>query len=91
MKRILLGGIFVLALGLVVATYWLFYDNRAPADGTFPLDIAALREEASRMPGAGPSRIEVETLYWVDVPRIALITGTDWSDMSFVCNSYRVV
>lgn len=91
MKRLVLGGIVTIMLALLAATYWLFYDNRSPADGTFPLDLAALREEAARLPGAGPSRIEVETLYWVTVPRIALITGTDWSDMSFVRNSYRVV
>jgi glyoxylase-like metal-dependent hydrolase (beta-lactamase superfamily II) len=91
MKRILLGGLLLLALLLGAAFYWLFYDNRPPSDGSFPLDIVALREEAARLPGAGPSEIEVETLYWVDVPRIALITGTDWSDMSFVRNSYRVV
>jgi glyoxylase-like metal-dependent hydrolase (beta-lactamase superfamily II) len=91
MKRIVLGSILVLAIGLAAATYWLFYDNRPPQDGDFPLDIAALRKEAARMPGAGPSRIEVETLYWVTVPKIALITGTDWSDFGFVRNSYRVV
>jgi glyoxylase-like metal-dependent hydrolase (beta-lactamase superfamily II) len=43
------------------------------------------------MPGAGPERVEVETLYWATVPRAALITGTDWSDLSFVRNSYRLV
>jgi glyoxylase-like metal-dependent hydrolase (beta-lactamase superfamily II) len=91
MKRIVLGSVLVLALGLVAATYWLFYDNRPPDDGAFPLDIAALRKEAARIPGAGPDRIEVETLYWVTVPKIALITGTDWSDLIFVRNSYRVV
>jgi glyoxylase-like metal-dependent hydrolase (beta-lactamase superfamily II) len=91
MKRLILGGLLTVVLALLAATYWLFYDNRPPADGTFPLDIAALREEAARLPGDGPSGIEVETLYWVTVPRIALITGTDWSDMSFVRNSYRVV
>lgn len=91
MKRILLGCVLVLALVVGAAFYWLFYDNRPPADGSFPLDIAALRNEAARLPGAGPSSIEVETLYWVKVPRIALITGTDWSEMSFVRNSYRVV
>lgn len=91
MKRLLIGGLLAALLGLAGAFYWLFYDNRPPADGSFPLDIAALRAEAARKPGAGPARIEVETLYWVDVPRIALITGTDWGNLSFVRNSYRVV
>lgn len=91
MKRLLIGGLLAVLLGLAGTVYWLFYDNRPPADGTFPLDIAALRQEASRLPGAAPDGIEVETLYWVNVPRIALITGTDWSDLSFVRNSYRVV
>jgi glyoxylase-like metal-dependent hydrolase (beta-lactamase superfamily II) len=91
MKRWLIGGLLFVLLGLAGAFYWLFYDNRPPSDGTFPLDIAALRKEAARLPGAAPNGIEVETLYWVTVPRIALITGTDWSDMSFVRNSYRIV
>ena len=91
MKRLLIGGLLAVLLGLASAVYWLFYDNRPPADGTFPRDIAALRAEAARLPGTGPDVIEVETLYWADVPRIALVTGTDWSDMSFVRNSYRVV
>jgi glyoxylase-like metal-dependent hydrolase (beta-lactamase superfamily II) len=91
MKRWLIGGLLTVLLGLAGAFYWLFYDNRPPTDGTFPLDIAALRKEAARLPGAAPDRIEVETLYWVTVPKIALITGTDWSDLSFVRNSYRVV
>jgi glyoxylase-like metal-dependent hydrolase (beta-lactamase superfamily II) len=91
MKRILLSLLAVLALALGAAFYWLFYDNRPPTEGSFPLDIAALRAEAGRMPGAGPERVEVETLYWATVPRAALITGTDWSDLSFVRNSYRVV
>lgn len=91
MKRWLIGGVLTVLLGLAGAFYWLFYDNRPPADGTFPLDIAALRKEARRLPGAAPNGIEVETLYWVTVPRIALITGTDWSDLSFVRNSYRLV
>jgi glyoxylase-like metal-dependent hydrolase (beta-lactamase superfamily II) len=91
MKRFVLGSTLVLALALAAAFYWLFYDNRPPEDGTFPLDIAALRQEAARMPGAGPDSIEVETLYWVTVPRIALVTGTDWSDLIFVRNSYRLV
>lgn len=90
MKRLLIGALLAVLLGLAGAVYWLFYDNRLPADGTFPLDIAALRAEAVRIPGAGPETIEVETLYWADVPRIALVTGTDWSDMSFVRNSYRL-
>ncbi|WP_435417364.1 MBL fold metallo-hydrolase [Parerythrobacter aurantius] len=91
MKRLLIGTLLAVLLGLAGAFYWLFYDNRPPAEGTFPLDIAALRKEAARLPGTAPVSIEVETLYWVVVPRIALVTGTDWSDMSFVRNSYRVV
>jgi glyoxylase-like metal-dependent hydrolase (beta-lactamase superfamily II) len=91
MKRILLSLLATLVLVLGAAFYWLFYENRAPTEGSFPLDIAALREEAARLPGAGPERIEVESLYWVTVPRIAVITGTDWSDLSFVRNSYQLV
>ncbi len=91
MKRILLSIGLVLVLTFAAAFYWLFYDNRAPTEGSFPLDISALRREAARLPGDGPERIEVESLYWATVPRIALITGTDWSNLSFVRNSYRLV
>ena len=90
MKRAFLGGLAVLALGLAAAVYWLFYENNPPSDGKFPLDIAALRDAASSLPGPGPIRIEVETIYRSEVPRIALITGTDWGDLKFVRNSYRI-
>ena len=89
MKRIILGSVLILSLGVAPAMYWLFYDNRPPATGNFPLDIAALRTEASRLPGAGPIRIEVESLYRSQVPRIAMIGGTDWNSLPQVRTSYR--
>lgn len=90
MRRLLLSGFVILTVGLGAAVYWLFYENRPPSEGDFPLDIIALREAASSISGPGPSRIEVETIYRSKVPRIALITGTDWGDLKFVRNSYRL-
>lgn len=91
MKRLALRGLLVLLLGLAAAVYWLFYDNRPPAGGIFPLDIAALRAEAARIPGAGPVRIESEHVYTAEVPRIAMIGGTDWGKLPLVRMSYRIV
>ena len=91
MKRALLSSLLAFLLSFCVAVYWLFYDNRPPTEGRFPIEINALRQEAATLPGNGPSSIEVETIYWSTVPRIALITGTDWSPMQFVRNSYQLV
>lgn len=91
MRRLILRGLVLLVLGLAAAVYWLFYDNRAPSDGSFPLDIADLRREAATIPGPGPERIEVETLYRSAVPKIAMVTGTDWGELELARNSYRLV
>jgi glyoxylase-like metal-dependent hydrolase (beta-lactamase superfamily II) len=90
-RRRLFHGLALLAFMLAAAVYWLFYDNRPPSDGRFPLDIAALRAEGDSLPGAKPVRIEVEHVYQSVVPRIAMIAGTDWSDMPQVRASYRLV
>lgn len=81
----------VLLLIVSAAVYWLFYDNRMPTSGAFPLDIAALRAEAAKFPGKRPIRIEVETLSHTAEPRIALIAGTSWSNMDMIRVSYRVI
>lgn len=91
MKRVLLGGLLLLVFGSLGVFYWLFYDNTAPSEGEFPLDLAALRAEANAIPGPGPSDIEVETIYRSIIPRISMVTGSDWSDMAMVRNSYRLV
>ena len=79
MRRWIIGTAGVLAMIAVVAIYWLFYDNRLPTSGSFPIDLAAIRAEAARMPGGGPVRIETETLSHVRVPKIAMVAGSDWS------------
>ncbi len=81
-------GVSVFSL---LAIYWLFYDNRLPATGSFALDIAAIRAEASRIAGPKAMRVEVETLSHRLVPKIALVTGTDWTKIDTVRESYRVV
>jgi glyoxylase-like metal-dependent hydrolase (beta-lactamase superfamily II) len=91
MKRFVLSGLLILSLGMAATIYWLFYDNRPPTSGNFPLDLAALRKEAARMPGEGPAQIEVESIYRSQVPRIAMIGGADWGPFALVRNSYRLV
>lgn len=81
------GGIVILLLG---AIGWLFYWNGAVA-GTYPLDIAAIRREASRLPGPGPARIEVEAVSHDAVPRIAMVAGAGWGKVDLVRASYRLV
>jgi glyoxylase-like metal-dependent hydrolase (beta-lactamase superfamily II) len=90
MRRFLKLVSVLLLIG-AAAIYWLFYDNRPPTNGTFPLDIAALRREASSLPGDKPVRIEVETVSHTSNPRIAMIAGTSWDDMDLVRNAYRLV
>ncbi len=80
----------LLVLLAATAVYWLFYDNRMAA-GRFPLDLAAIRAEADKMPGAVPDRIEVEVLSFQQVPRIAMQAGADWAPVDLIRTSYRLV
>ena len=80
-----------LAIVVVVAAYyWLLIDNRMP-EGRFDLDIAAVRNAATNFPGALPATIEVETVSHTLVPHIAMVSGTDWSQIDTPRNVYRVV
>ena len=87
-----IGVAVAIALALLLgATWWLFYDSGPTPAGRFPLDLAALRTEASRLPGALPERIEVEIVSHSAVPRIAMASGTNWSPVDLVRASYRLV
>ena len=76
----LFKALLVLLLLLVTAIYWLFYDNQMPNNGSFPIDLAAIRTEAAKIAGSQPLRIEVETVSHTKVPKIDMVR-----------NSYRVV
>lgn len=84
-----LAAIFLATLG--GACYWLFYDNRMPTSGNYPLDITAIRTEAARIPGAKANAIEVETLSHTRQPKIAIVAGTSWKKIDLVRESYDVV
>jgi len=89
--RIAIGIVAVAVLVFAAAAYWLFYDNRLPRDGRFPLDLAAIRAEAARLPGPGPQRIEVEIVSHTPVPKIAMVAGTSWGKVDLARASYRLV
>ena len=91
MRSILLRIMLALLLLGGGAVYWLFYDNRPPSEGSFPLDIAALRKEAATIPGTMPLAIEVETTSHTLQPKIALAADTSWAKIDMVRNSYRVI
>lgn len=82
--------LLLLILLLAAAVYWLFYDNRLPSGAVQPIPIAAIRQEAARLPGQGPDSIAVETINRTAVPRIAMVAGTDWGDLEQVRESYRL-
>ncbi len=87
-----IGAVLVLLLILVgAAIYWFFYDNHVSTGGSYPLDIAEIRREASRIPGERVQRIEVETLSHRKAPKIVLVAGTSWVKEDQVRNSYRLV
>lgn len=89
--RWLFGLAAIAVLVFLCVVYWFFYDNRMPHDGTFPLDLTALREAADTVPGPRATRIEVETVSHTPVPRIAMVAGTSWDKIDMVRNSYRIV
>jgi glyoxylase-like metal-dependent hydrolase (beta-lactamase superfamily II) len=81
-------GLIIIAAG---AVYWLFYDNRMPTEGRFPLDIATIRAEAERLPGPKPTIIEVEFVSRERQPRIAMVAGTSWAKANLTRASFRIV
>jgi glyoxylase-like metal-dependent hydrolase (beta-lactamase superfamily II) len=90
-KTALLVAIVLVVAAMGGAYYWLFYDNRMPSYGTFPLDIGAIRAEAASIRGPRATSIQVETLSHTLVPKIAMIAGTTWTKIDTVRESYRVV
>jgi len=75
---------------LAIALYWLFYSNQSRPSTPFSLDLAELR----RLAGAvhdGPARIEIERLSHTMNPKIAMVAGTDWSNIDMVRASYQLV
>lgn len=91
MKRWIVRILITLLLATAGATYWLFYDNRMPTEGSFPLDIAAIRAEAARIPGPKPNAIEVEFVSEERQPKIAMVAGTDWAKANLTRVSFRAV
>ena len=93
MTRVLrLGG---MVLGLVLlfmaaAIYWLFYSNQPRPATPFPLELAELRRLAGPA-DTGPTRVEIEQVSHTIVPKIAIVAGTDWTDIDMVRASYRLV
>ena len=69
---------------------WLLIENRMP-EGRSDIDVAAVRIAAAKLSGALPATIEVETVSHTQVPHIARVSGTDWSQMDTPRNVYRVV
>lgn len=91
MARWLARLLIALALAGAAAIYWLFYDNSAPKGADYALDIGEIRRAAAAMPGAMPSRVEVEIVSRHMVPEIAMVAGTSWTKIEMVRNAYRVV
>ena len=91
MRRWIIRIAALLTVLAVVAVYWLFYDNRLPRSGSFPIDLAAIRAEAARLPGPGPVRIETEMVSHVAVPKIAMVAGSEWGKIDVARMSHRLV
>ena len=91
MRKWMLRVLAALLVLAAAAFYWLFYDNRFPNDGSFRIDLAAIRAEAARLSGSGPIRVETETLARRTVPKIAMVSGSDWTETDIVQLSHRLV
>jgi glyoxylase-like metal-dependent hydrolase (beta-lactamase superfamily II) len=91
LKRNTLRALPIFALVLAVAYYWLFYDNRMPQAGTFPLNISEIHAEATKIAGPRATSIQIETLSHTFEPKMALVAGTEWKNMDMIRASYRVV
>lgn len=84
-------GAGVVAVALLLAIYWLFYDGGPRAPGRYRLDLAAIRTEAARMPGPLASRLEYEVTSRTPVPAIAMTSGSSWDEIELVRVAHRVL
>ena len=90
LKRKLLLTLTTFICVIAAAFYWLFFDNRMPTEGSFPLDISEIRAEAAKISGARATSIHVEILSHTPSPKIALVAGTEWTKIDLVRTSYQV-
>lgn len=87
----LLAPIIVLLVALAGGAIWrLFYDNGSTHE-IYELDLAAVRTEAGRFEGTGPTRIEVEIVSHQRAPEISMVAGARWTSIDLVRASYRLV
>jgi glyoxylase-like metal-dependent hydrolase (beta-lactamase superfamily II) len=91
LKRGLAITILLLLCALTGSVYWLFYDTGPSPRAPYRLDLAAVRAAATRIPGALPTRIELEIVSHDAVPRIAMVGRSGWGKIVLVRASYRVV
>jgi glyoxylase-like metal-dependent hydrolase (beta-lactamase superfamily II) len=82
----------LLTLLLVVGLpyYWLLIDNRSGGIAPARLDIAQLRAEANRMPGAKPTSVDFEVVGFRRLPGTYYTAGTGIKRRLFGIMAYRV-
>lgn len=81
----------LIAVTLAGAVLWLFYHDGPPARVAYRLDLGQLRVVAGQVAGPSPTHIEVEIVSHDAVPKIAMVTGTDWGKVDLIRTSYRIV
>jgi glyoxylase-like metal-dependent hydrolase (beta-lactamase superfamily II) len=91
MKKRLLQILGVLLIAAIPAYIWLFLESGAPA-GAFPLDLKAVRQLASSLPGDKPVSIHVERVSGLEgMPSMGILAGSGWGKTDLYMYSYQLV
>jgi len=84
-------GYTILAL-LVIAVgayYWLFVDSRVPS-GSYPIDMAEVRNLADTIAGDKPSEIRMERISSFSFPFTAAVSGAGWGEVEVPVYTYQI-
>lgn len=71
--------------------YWLAVDSHMPADASFPLDLAEVRQLADAVPGAKPSQLRFEKVLTTRFAKGMAVTGDGWGWTDVPIYSYQLV
>ncbi len=71
--------------------YWLFIDNRMPADAHYGLDLADIRQLADSLPGDKPSQVRYEKVMAFSFPGAAVVSGDSWRGTDMSVYAYQLV
>ncbi len=87
MKRL---SLVAAALLLVAAAFWWLTAHNGSPEGTYTIDLAALRRLAQERPGERPSEVRAQHVATLDFPERAVLAGASWRSVPLAVYAFQV-